>query len=43
LQDNVKKSIDFLRTSPLVPKGLKPNIRGFVFDLKTGGLDEVTA
>ncbi|KAK5221353.1 hypothetical protein LTR72_006913 [Exophiala xenobiotica] len=43
LQDNVKKSMDFLRASPLVPKDLKSNIRGFVFDLKTGGLEEVTA
>ncbi|OCT49639.1 carbonate hydratase [Cladophialophora carrionii] len=41
LADNVKKSITFLKESPLVPEQLKSNIRGFVFDLKTGELQEV--
>ena len=41
LEDNVKKSVDFLQTSPLVPNELKKNIRGFVFDVVTGELKEV--
>ncbi|OQV07608.1 hypothetical protein CLAIMM_12013 [Cladophialophora immunda] len=41
LSDNVKKSIAFLKDSPLVPESLKSNIRGFVFDIKTGELEEV--
>ncbi|KIW10464.1 hypothetical protein PV08_11428 [Exophiala spinifera] len=41
LDENVKKSIDFLRASALVPEELKANTRGFVFDLKTGNLKEV--
>ncbi|ETI27202.1 hypothetical protein G647_09885 [Cladophialophora carrionii CBS 160.54] len=41
LADNVKKSIAFLKESSLVPEQLKSNIRGFVFDLKTGELQEV--
>ncbi|KIV79811.1 hypothetical protein PV11_07356 [Exophiala sideris] len=43
LDDNVKKSIAFLRESPLVSDTIKKNIRGFVFDIKTGELKEVKA
>ncbi|EXJ61640.1 carbonate dehydratase [Cladophialophora yegresii CBS 114405] len=41
LAANVTKSITFLKESPLVPEQLKSNIQGFVFDLKTGELQEV--
>ncbi|KAJ9613827.1 hypothetical protein H2204_014609 [Knufia peltigerae] len=41
LDENVRKSIDFLRASALVPEELKANTRGFVFDIKTGHLNEV--
>ncbi|KAJ9605791.1 hypothetical protein H2200_009640 [Cladophialophora chaetospira] len=40
LADNVKKSIKFLKDSPLIPEQLKNNLRGFVFDIKTGELEE---
>lgn len=40
LADNVRKSIAFLKESPLIPDQLKSNIRGFVFDIKTGELEE---
>jgi len=43
LDDNVKKSIAFLRENPLVSDTVKKNIRGFVFDIKTGELKEVKA
>ncbi|HEV7206952.1 MAG TPA: carbonic anhydrase [Jatrophihabitans sp.] len=36
---DVRQSIDRIRTSPFVPK--KDSIRGFVFDVATGRLDEV--
>ncbi|KAF2093671.1 carbonic anhydrase [Rhizodiscina lignyota] len=42
LDDNVKKSIDFLRDSPFIRDELKSKIRGFVFDIKTGDLKEVS-
>ncbi|KAI1629233.1 carbonic anhydrase [Exophiala viscosa] len=43
LDDNVKKSIAFLRENALVSDAIKENIRGFVFDIKTGELKEVEA
>ena len=42
VEENVKKSMAFLKFSPLVPEPLKAKIRGFVFDLKTGELKEVS-
>ncbi|KIX92762.1 uncharacterized protein Z520_11614 [Fonsecaea multimorphosa CBS 102226] len=42
LQANVKKSMTFLKESPFVPESLKSNIRGFVFHLDSGELEEVT-
>ncbi|KAF2469836.1 carbonic anhydrase [Lindgomyces ingoldianus] len=43
LEENVKKSMDFLRMSPLVRPALKSKIRGFVYDIITGKLKEVLA
>jgi carbonic anhydrase len=33
----------FLKESPLVPDALKQGVRGFVYDIKTGDLNEVVA
>jgi carbonic anhydrase len=35
----VRQSIERIKTSPFVPR--KDNVRGFVYDVKTGHLDEV--
>ena len=43
LDDNVKNSIAYLRENPLVSDQIKENVRGFVFDIKTGELKEVKA
>ena len=40
LDDNVKRSIDKIRTSPFVPK--TDNIRGYVYEIETGRLREVS-
>ena len=40
LEQNVRESIALLRESPFIPK--KDSIRGFIFDVKTGELREVT-
>jgi carbonic anhydrase len=39
LEEDVRDSIARLKASPFIPK--KDNIRGFVYDVKTGGLSEV--
>jgi len=43
LEANVAKSMHFLKESPLVPDALKQGVRGFVYDIKTGDLNEVVA
>ena len=40
LEGDVRESIARIRTSPFIPN--KDSIRGFVYDVKTGRLDEVT-
>ena len=40
LEDDVRQSIARIKSSPFIPK--KDQIRGFVYDVKTGRLDEVT-
>ena len=40
LEENVRQSIRRIKASPFVPK--KDNVRGFVYDVKTGRLNEVT-
>jgi carbonic anhydrase len=40
LEEDVRQSIARIKSSPFIPN--KENIRGFVYDVKTGGLDEVT-
>jgi carbonic anhydrase len=40
LEQNVKDSIDKIRNSPFVPH--TNNVRGFVYDVETGALREVT-
>jgi carbonic anhydrase len=40
LETNLKSSIDKIRSSPFVPK--TDNIRGFVYEVETGRLREVT-
>ncbi|OQV02157.1 hypothetical protein CLAIMM_07397 [Cladophialophora immunda] len=42
LEENVKRSMTFLKESPLVRESLKSSIRGFVFHLDSGDLKEVT-
>jgi carbonic anhydrase len=39
LEQDVRESIDKLRSSPFLPN--KGSIRGFVYDVKTGRLSEV--
>ncbi len=38
--DDVRQSINRIKASPFIPK--KDSVRGFVFDVATGRLDEVT-
>jgi len=40
LEEDVRQSIERIKSSPFIPN--KDNIRGFVYDVKTGRLDEVT-
>ena len=40
LEDDVRESIARIKDSPFIPK--KDNMRGFVYDVHTGRLDEVT-
>ncbi len=40
LEDNVRDSIRRIKESPFIPK--KDDVRGFVYDVKSGGLTEVT-
>ena len=40
LEEDVRQSIARIKASPFVPR--KENIRGFVYDVKTGNLTEVT-
>jgi carbonic anhydrase len=35
----VRQSIERIKASPFIPR--KDNVRGFVYDVKTGRLDEV--
>jgi len=39
LEDDVRQSIARIKSSPFIPK--KDQVRGFVYDVKTGRLDEV--
>ena len=39
LEDDVRKSLKRITDSPFVPK--KDSVRGFVFDIATGTLEEV--
>ena len=39
LEEDVRQSIARIRSSPFIPK--KDNVRGFVYDVETGRLDEV--
>jgi carbonic anhydrase len=40
LEVNVRESLELIRSSPFIPK--RDSVRGFVYDVKTGRLDEVT-
>jgi carbonic anhydrase len=40
VEEDVRRSIAFIKESPFVPN--KESVRGFVYDVKTGRLDEVT-
>ena len=40
LDDDVRQSIERIKTSPFIPN--KDNVRGFVYDVETGKLREVT-
>ena len=40
LEEDVRQSIARIKASPFIPK--KGHIRGFVYDVKTGALDEVS-
>jgi carbonic anhydrase len=41
LNEDVRQSINRIKASPFIPK--KDSVRGFVFDVATGKLDEVAA
>ena len=40
VEQDVRRSIELIKSSPFVPK--KESVRGFVYDVKTGRLDEVS-
>jgi len=40
LEEDVRQSIARIKSSPFIPK--KDNVRGFIYDVHTGRLDEVT-
>ena len=40
LEDDVRQSIARIKSSPFIPK--KDSVRGFIYDVHTGRLDEVT-
>jgi carbonic anhydrase len=40
LEEDVRQSIARIKSSPFIPK--KDSVRGFVYDVKTGGLTEVS-
>src|SRR3954453_11033480 len=40
LEEDVRQAIARIKSSPFIPK--KENVRGFVYDVKTGRLDEVS-
>jgi carbonic anhydrase len=40
LEDDVRQSIARIKSSPFIPN--KDNVRGFIYDVHTGRLDEVT-
>jgi carbonic anhydrase len=40
LEEDVRQSIARIKSSPFIPR--KDDVRGFVYDVKTGRLDEVT-
>jgi len=40
LETDVRQSIARIKSSPFIPN--KESVRGFVYDVKTGRLDEVT-
>jgi carbonic anhydrase len=39
LEVDVRQSIQRIKTSPFIPR--KDNVRGFIYDVKTGRLEEV--
>jgi carbonic anhydrase len=39
LEDSVRDDVDSIRLSPYIPEGI--NVRGFVYDVRTGRLNEV--
>jgi carbonic anhydrase len=41
VEESVREDVGFLRASPLIPRSVP--IRGFVYDVRTGRLTEVTA
>ena len=41
VEDSVREDVGYLRASPLIPRSVP--IRGFVYDVRTGRLTEVTA
>ena len=41
LDDDVRQSIERIKASPFIP--IKTSVRGFVYDVRTGRLDEVTS
>ena len=40
LEDDVRQSVARIKSSPFIPK--KDHVRGFIYDVHTGRLDEVT-
>ena len=40
LEEDVRQSIARIKSSPFIPR--KDSVRGFVYDVKTGRLDEVS-
>ena len=43
LRQSLKDDVAFLKSTPYIRDELKPRVRGFLYDIKTGSLEEIYA
>ena len=41
LKQSLKDDLSFLKSSPYIRDDLKPRVRGFLYDIKSGSLEEL--